>query len=295
MHAKGDTLLVRYDRACQHAAEQIIVDYSTSFRLATSVLGPKVRRDIRNLYAMVRTADEIVDGTAGAAGYNRAQVAAQLDAYEAAVLAAPATRFHTDPVLHAYAISARRCRFVDDHVRAFFSSMRRDLSQTTYDATDFDDYVYGSAEAIGLMCLAAFFGEAPRPPDWPELEHGARRLGAGFQKINFLRDLHEDVADLGRAYFPGTENGLDNASKDRIIADIRADLATARTCIPRLPAAARAGVMVAADLFERLTDQLAKADATELYTRRISVPPLTKTYLAAVAVARAADPRKRHA
>lgn len=281
MRAHFDRLLDRYDRTCQHAAERVIIDYSTSFRLATTLLAPSVRRDIRALYAVVRIADEIVDGTAAAAGVDLAHTEAVLDAYEAAVLAAPAQRFHTDPILHTYARSARRCGFSDEHVRAFFSSMRRDLRPDRLSPAEFETYVYGSAEVIGLMCLAAFYGDRPRPRDWAELEDGARRLGAAFQKINFLRDLHEDADALGRDYYPAQ---LGDEEKARIVAEIRDDLATARRVIPRLPATARAGVIAATDLFAELADQLAAAPAAELRSRRIRVQPWRKTYLLANAL-----------
>lgn len=278
--------LIRYDRMADRAAAEVISTYSTSFGLSTNLLAPSVRRDVRNLYAMVRIADEIVDGTAAAAGIG--EVGPLLDAYEAQVRAAPGQRFHTDPVLHAYANSARRCGFRDEHVEAFFRSMRRDLHQSTYDPQSLDDYIYGSAEVIGLLCLAAFFAERPVDDgDYAELENGARSLGAAFQKINFLRDFAEDTGNLGRAYFPGTEKEFDDAAKDGIVADIRRDLANARRVIPALPLSARAGVLAATGLFADLTERLDAVPAAELARRRISVPATRKTLIITRAVATA--------
>lgn len=283
-------LLARYDKACIKAAHEIINFYSTSFSLATRLLRGQVREDVRNLYAMVRIADEIVDGSAEGAGVNPHDIAQQLDAYEAAVLAAPAQRFHVDPVLHAWALSARRCGFKDEHVRAFFASMRRDVDQSTYDQGEFEDYVYGSAEVIGLMCLDAFLVSHPvSDAEYATLEHGARSLGAAFQKVNFLRDLAEDSGLLGRTYFPELRDGdLTEDTKDLLIADIRKDLDAAYACVPLLPTDARLGVQAAADLFAELTDKLDAMPAAEVTTRRVSVPPARKSFVIARAIKRAA-------
>ncbi len=278
--------LARYDAMADRAAAAVIGQYSTSFGMSTNLLSPRIRRDIRNLYAMVRIADEIVDGTADAAGIT--DVAAALDAYEAQILKAPGVRFHTDPVVHAYAQTARRCRFDDEHVAAFFRSMRRDLTQTEYTDESLEDYIYGSAEVIGLLCLAVFYAEEELSESTrAELEHGARSLGAAFQKINFLRDLREDTQGLGRSYFASSAQRLDDAAKDESVASIRADLAAARRVIPQLPLSARAGVLAATELFSDLTDRLAAAPAAELTQRRFSVPAHRKAVLIARAVARA--------
>lgn len=284
-----DTYLDRYDRACAKAAQEIILAYSTSFSLATRALAKPIRIDICNLYAMVRIADEIVDGTAAAADINHEDISAELDAYERAVLAAPGKRFHTDPVLHAYAATARRCGFDPDHVAAFFSSMRRDLNQASYDQGGFDDYVYGSAEVIGLLCLSVFLADHPvTDEDRARLTAGARSLGAAFQKVNFLRDLAEDTDVLGRTYFPGLEGReLTEERKVELVADIRQDLADARAVIPLLPMSARIGVLAATELFRELTDRIDALPAAELSERRVSVPGPAKAVLLARAAAAA--------
>ena len=276
--------LAQYDAMCDRAAAQVIGAYSSSFSLASRVLAPGVRRDIRNLYAVVRIADEIVDGTAVDAGEDPA---ALLDAYERQVLEAPARRFHTDPVLHAYAGSARRCGFAEEHIRAFFASMRCDAQQTTYSPDEFATYVYGSAEVIGLLCLTAFLrGTQVSAADRAEMEAGARALGSAFQKINFLRDLGEDGSALGRTYFPQLRgHSLDDATKDDLVAGIRAELDRAGRAIPLLPGSARVAVAAAEALFRELTDMVDNTAADELAVRRISVPTRKKLLLTARAVA----------
>lgn len=276
-------MLTRYDQAASRAAAQVMGQYSTSFSLATRLLRGRVREDIRHLYAVVRIADELVDGTADQASID---AAAALDAYEAAILAAPEKRLHTDPVVHSYAITARRCGFQREHLVAFFDSMRADLSQREYSATELTEYIYGSAEVIGLLCVQVFLAEETvSAADRAAMDRGARHLGSAFQKINFLRDLGEDSSVLGRAYFPQAAGGaLSEAAKSALIADIRRELAAAEEAINLLPLSARVGVRAAADIFAELTNRLAATPAAELKTTRISVPNRTKAWLAARAV-----------
>ncbi|MDK8797389.1 phytoene/squalene synthase family protein [Corynebacterium sp. MSK044] len=291
----SDRFLRRYDAMCCDAAAAVMKQYSTSFTMATKLLPGQTKVDIRNLYAVVRIADEIVDGTAQQASV--ADVSALLDAYEVAVLAAPSQRFHSDPILHAYAQTARRCAFDPAHITAFFTSMRRDANQTTYTQNDFDEYVYGSAEVIGLLCLSTFTAGMPfSPAVEAKLAEGARSLGAAFQKVNFLRDIAVDSRELGRSYFPGinpaANQPLDDAAKDAIVADIRADLAVARQSIGLLPRRVRAGVVAAADLFEELTNMIDVTPAAVLATTRISVPRRRKLWLTARAASRVAGQRQ---
>ncbi|GAB3941981.1 phytoene/squalene synthase family protein [Corynebacterium tapiri] len=276
-----------FNAASHRAAAGIIGEYSSSFSLATALLHPSIRADIRNLYAMVRIADEIVDGAAAGAGLHPTEIAAVLDDYEQAVLSAPQRHFDPNPVLHAYGRSARRCGFAPEHVRAFFASMRSDVPTADQPSTDLRTYVYGSAEVIGLLCLAVFFADQPRPANFPELEAGARRLGAAFQNINFLRDLGADTQELGREYLSGTQETLDEDAKRQIIAGIRADLGAAYAMIGELPLSSRAGVLAAADLFSELTDKLEATPARQLYLCRVRVSQPRKAVIAARALARA--------
>ena len=276
-------MLTRYDQAASRAAAQVMGQYSTSFSLTTRLLRGRMREDIRHLYAVVRIADELVDGTADQASID---AAAALDAYEAAILAAPEKRLHTDPVVHSYAITARRCGFQREHLVAFFDSMRADLNQREYSASELAKYIYGSAEVIGLLCVQVFLAEETvSAADRATMDRGARHLGSAFQKINFLRDLGEDSSVLGRAYFPQAAGGaLSEAAKSSLIAEIRRELAAAEEAINLLPLSARVGVRAAADIFAELTNRLAATPAAELKTTRISVPNRTKAWLAARAV-----------
>ena len=283
--------LRRYDEMSHAAAGEVIGAYSTSFNLASCLLPARERRDIRTLYAVVRIADEIVDGTARQAGVDN--VRDMLNEYEKQVLAAPRECFHTDPILHAYALTARRCGFNDEHIEAFFASMRRDLVLTRYSQAELDSYVYGSAEVIGLLCLDVFLADRQVAPDQrAQMEDGARRLGAAFQKVNFLRDLAEDTHDLGRSYFQSFGR-IDDEAKSAIVAEIRSDLTAASDAIDILPVTVRAAVLAAANLFAELTDMIDAMPASELTTTRVSVPAHRKALLTVQAAAQAAGRRWR--
>lgn len=265
-----------YTACATAAAATVIGSYSTSFSFATKLLDRRLREDITNLYAVVRIADELVDGAGTAAGLSTQEIGEALDAYEEAVIAAPAVRFHTDPVLHAYAGTARRCGFKEEHMRAFFASMRSDIERGECACTpeELATYIYGSAEVIGLMCLDAFLADTPVDPQQrATMESGARTLGAAFQKINFLRDLKEDSFTLSRCYFQGD---FDAAAKDRILADIRTDLANAEEGMQLLPGSSRYGVAAATALFGQLADQLDAMSPEEILQQRAHVALPTK-------------------
>lgn len=282
MAGQGDSL-GRFNTMSARSAAAVIATYSTSFTLASRMLSPRIRRDIEALYAMVRIADEIVDGAAEAAGCTPGQVAVILDDYEARVLDSLESPFHADPVIHAFGGTARSCRLRREHIAAFFGSMRRDLSQSAYDPTQLDEYIYGSAEVIGLLCLGIFLRDAdPTPAERDTMEQGARRLGAAFQKVNFLRDMAEDSTELGRSYLPQ----LTEQARTELLADIRGDLDAARGCIPLLPLGARAGVGAATDLYSALVDRLEAASLADLRRGRIRVPAVNKAGLAARSVIR---------
>jgi phytoene synthase len=228
-----------YDRLADQTASLVIRRYSTSFGMASRLLGAGIRQSVANIYALVRVADEIVDGGAEDAGLDREQARALLDAYEAETERALVEGYSADLVVHAFARTARDAGFGAELTKPFFASMRADLGQTEHDAESFAAYVYGSAEVVGLMCLRVFVRDAPRPYRVDELdilETGARALGAAFQKVNFLRDLAADHDKLGRSYFPGIDvTRLTEDEKNTLLDDIDADLARAAATLPVLP------------------------------------------------------------
>ena len=274
------TGLALYNQAAADAAATVIARYSTSFGLACRLLGPRPRPHVRNVYALVRIADEIVDGPAEEAGLPPEVAGEILDQLERETLSAIARGFSSNLVVHAFARTARECGIGEDLVRPFFASMRTDLGTHSHDAASHDAYVYGSAEVVGLMCLQVFVNAGAQHPvtPSPELVDGARRLGAAFQDVNFLRDLHHDEAVLGRDYL-----GLSSSDGERaaVLDRIDRDLAVAASAIPALPADCRRAVTAAHDLFAELAVRLRACDGSE---QRVRVPDAVKARLAARAL-----------
>lgn len=276
------TALERYTEAASSSAGVVIRRYSTSFSLACRMLDHASRRHISNIYALVRLADEVVDGVAREAGLDPHAVAEALARLEAETEAALRTGYSTNLIVHAFACTARDQGIGPALTRPFFASMRADLSVATHDAETLEQYIYGSAEVVGLMCLRVFRSMPQAPTGHAaELEKAARHLGSAFQKVNFLRDLAEDTGQLGRSYFPGLDPAaFTDAHKDALVADIRADLAAAELGIAHLaPRAARA-VRMAHGLFGALVNELDRTDAEQLAHRRVSVPARRKALVA---------------
>jgi phytoene synthase len=289
--------LQRFNRTAEIATTDVIRTYSTSFGLATRLLGQRHRQHVRNIYAMVRIADEIVDGVAAEAGLDASAQSAALDSYIAEAHRSMRSGYSSDLILHAFARTARECGIGEDLTRPFFDSMRADIAGeagfAAYDADAHASYVYGSAEVVGLMCLQVFLREGDRTPeDLETLRRGARQLGAAFQNVNFLRDLADDTDRLHRGYLGGSER-LTDADRDAWVATIARQLADARAAIPLLPKDARAAVRSALALFADLTRRVAKTPAETLYRRRVRVPDPIKAALAARAVLVTAMERER--
>ena len=265
------TGLSLYTEAAERASAEVIAAYSTSFGWASKLLGKAEQQPVRNIYALVRVADEIVDGAADEAHDNPSKL---LDELEAETYRALESGFSTNLVVHAFAHTAREAGIKRDIIEPFFHSMRMDLTEREHDQMSFDTYVYGSAEVVGLMCLKVFMiGRDYSKEERVTLIAGARALGAAFQKVNFLRDLAADSNALGRTYFPNLEVAkFTNDKRDELVADIRADLAKSAASIPLLPKGSRRAVAAAHLLFEELNERIAVTEANELITTRISVP-----------------------
>ena len=278
----GGPRLSLYDDVAHATASLVIRRYSTSFGMASRLLGADVRQDVENIYALVRVADEIVDGGAEEAGLDRDAAGRLLDAYEAETRRALAEGYSADLVVHAFARTARSAGFGVELTTPFFASMRADLRETVHDPESFAAYVYGSAEVVGLMCLRVFLRGVERTPEeLATLERGARALGAAFQKVNFLRDLAADSETLGRSYFPGIDvSRLTEDQKNTLLDDIDADLAAAAATLPLLPANSRRAVTLAQRLFAELSRRIRRTPASELVRTRVRVPDPVKLRIA---------------
>ncbi|MFK3678410.1 phytoene/squalene synthase family protein [Microbacterium sp. NPDC090218] len=292
-----DTALRRFNRTAEIATTDVIRTYSTSFGLATRLLGTRHRQHVRNIYAMVRIADEIVDGVAAEAGLDPSAQSAALASYVAETHRSMRTGYSSDLILHAFARTARECGIGEDLTQPFFDSMSADVTDgpdfAAYDADAHAAYVYGSAEVVGLMCLQVFLRGADRTPEELDaLRRGARQLGAAFQNVNFLRDLADDTDRLHRGYLGGDDR-LTDADRDAWVETVFRQLADAQAAIPLLPKDSRAAVRSALALFASLTRRVAKTPVEVLYRRRVRVPDPIKAALAARAVVVTAVERDR--
>ena len=278
------TRLKLYDRVAEDAASIVIRSYSTSFSAASRLLGVDVRQHVENIYALVRIADEIVDGGAEEAGLDLMATTRQLNELERETEDAMEQGFSSNLIVHAFALTAREVSFGAELTAPFFESMRMDLSQKVHDQSSFERYVYGSAEVVGLMCLCAFLhGHDVSDEQRAKLEHGARALGAAFQKVNFLRDLADDFETLGRSYFPGINIAtFTEEEKVRLLDDLDADLRDAAIG-SELPSSSKKAVALAHSLFAQLSKRIRATPARDLVRTRVRVPDVVKLRLAAAA------------
>ena len=277
------TGLSLYTEAAERASAEVIAAYSTSFGWASKLLGKAEQQPVRNIYALVRVADEIVDGAADEAHDNPSKL---LDELEAETHRALDSGFSTNLVVHAFAHTAREAGIKRDIIEPFFHSMRMDLTEREHDQKSFDTYVYGSAEVVGLMCLKVFMmGHDYSKEERVTLIAGARALGAAFQKVNFLRDLSADFKKLGRSYFPNVNvENFDAATQMRLIADIAADLEVSAKTLPLLSAGSRRAVAAAQMFFAALNERIRNTPAEVLIETRISVPNSQKLVILAKAL-----------
>jgi len=280
----GGPRLALYGSVAEQTASLVIRRYSTSFGLAARMLGTAVRQPVENIYALVRVADEIVDGGAEEAGLDPVTAARLLDELEHETERALKEGYSSNLVVHAFAGTARSAGFGAELTRPFFVSMRMDLSATEHDQASFETYIYGSAEVVGLMCLRVFIRDTDRiysDAELVTLESGARALGSAFQKVNFLRDLAADLTALGRSYFPGIDaRALTESQKNALLDDIDRELALAAATVPLLPNSSRRAVAAAQRLFAELSRRLRALPAASLLTTRVRVPDPVKLRIA---------------
>jgi phytoene synthase len=247
--------------------------YSTSFSIAVSFLDAEMRKAIYGIYGFVRLADEIVDT------FHDHDKKALLQKFENDYYEALNNGLSLNPVLHSFQQVVNTYKIPDELIQAFLNSMKADLYKHEYNnKASIDEYIYGSAEAVGLMCLKVFVrGNASH---YDELRHPAMRLGAAFQKVNFLRDLRSDMEFLGRSYFPEiTFKTLDEVVKKQLIHDIKADFSDAYPGIRKLPRAAKLPVLIAYSYYLCLLQKIKKTPAEKLMMTRIRISDFKKFIL----------------
>lgn len=268
-----------YNQVSARCARLITKSYSSSFSAATMLLHENIRSDIYNIYALVRVADEIVDTYRGDNARNL------LNDYEQNTYRALNSGYSTDIVIHAFQLTARKYGVTKDLLEPFFSSMRTDIDPPKrMSQKEYELYIYGSAEVVGLMCLAVYCADDKKLAE--NLTPGAKKLGAAFQKVNFLRDLADDSDRLGRHYFPNTSAVLTEQDKKRIVEDIQSDFVEAYQAITQLPQSSKRAVMTAYTYYHELLHKLEKTPIEQIYKQRISVPTAQKIWLTTKALMR---------
>lgn len=243
--------------------------YSTSFYSAIRLLHADLRHPICNIYGLVRFADEIVDT------FHEHDKATLLAQFKAETWASIQQGISLNPILHSFQLTVRQYNIPHHLIEAFFTSMEMDLQQQQHDQRSYEDYIYGSAEVVGLMCLCVFCeGDAQQ---YQKLEPHARSLGAAFQKVNFLRDVKADYQTLNRIYFPGVDfSNFTPGMKQEIEADIALDFRHAYEGILQLPWKARFGVYVAYKYYLSLFRKIKKLQPSRILEQRIRIPNYSK-------------------
>ncbi|WP_297333215.1 phytoene/squalene synthase family protein [Flavobacterium sp.] len=264
-----------FDTISNQCSRSITRAYSTSFSAAVRMLSPRIRQDIYNIYGFVRLADEIVDTFHD---YDKEQLFAL---FENDMDNALRDGISLNPVLNAFQHTVAKYKIPRHLIDSFMKSMRADLYKKDYkNVAEYNEYIYGSADVVGLMCLKVFTGNDE--VKYEQLKEPAMRLGSAFQKINFLRDLKDDTEGLDRNYFPALNlQEMDDNIKRQIIEEIEADLNEGFKGIIMLPAEAKFGVYTAYVYYKKLLKKLKNTPPLKIRSTRIRVPDYQKVGLLA--------------
>ena len=264
-----------FDTVSLQCSRIVTRSYSTSFSTATQMLSPSIRQDIHNIYGFVRFADEIVDS------FHDYDKKTLFDRFSTDLEYALIEKISLNPILNSFQHTYHKYGIQKNLVDSFMKSMRLDLTKNTYlNEVDYKEYIYGSADVVGLMCLKVFVNGNEK--DYEALRESAMSLGSAFQKVNFLRDLKADYEELSRSYFPHANlDQLDEASKKKIIDEIEADFAKGLQGIHKLPIEAKFGVYTAYRYYRKLLSKLKSTPSIEIKNTRIRVPNYVKASLLA--------------
>jgi phytoene/squalene synthetase len=261
-----------YNDVCQECSRLITHRYSTSFSAGIKLFDKKLRLPICSIYGFVRFADEIVDT------FHEHDKVTLLKRFREDTYKAIQEKISLSPVLHAFQKVVHDYNIEMELIDAFLDSMEMDLHFSKYHDALYAQYIYGSAEVVGLMCLRVF--TEGNDAQYQNLKDSARALGSAFQKINFLRDMKSDYDERGRVYFPSVDfRHFDNEQKRRIEADIKADFDKGYAGIVQLPKSARLGVYLAYVYYTNLFEKIKQANAERVQRERIRVSDRRKVYL----------------
>jgi len=259
-----------FDSLSEQFSRNVTKRYSTSFSISTRLLHKSIRQDIYNIYGFVRFADEIVDTFHD---YPKKDL---LNRFEKELYISINQRISLSPILNSFQKTVNKYEIDKELIKAFFKSMRWDLEKKIYlSDTEYKEYIYGSADVVGLMCLTVFVkGDYEK---YSKLKSPAMSLGSAFQKVNFLRDLNLDFESLNRTYFPGVDvEKFDEKSKVQIIMEIENDFKMGLKGIIELPNEARFGVYTAYKYYNTLLKILKKTSSLSIKKTRIRIPNYQK-------------------
>ena len=259
-----------FDKISEECSKNVTKSYSTSFSLATKMLSSNIRQDIYNIYGFVRFADEIVDTFHS---YNKKELFSRfVDDLNYSLIEG----ISLNPILNSFQKTVNKYNIDKSLIDAFLKSMEQDLEKKKYKSLkEYKEYIYGSADVVGLMCLKVFVGG--NSDDFNRLKPYAMSLGSAFQKVNFLRDLNDDYKKLNRIYFPGIDYKTFNEdAKNNIMIDIEKDFAKALKGIYMLPNNSKFGVYAAYKYYKRLLRKLDRASYLQIKSKRVRVPNYQK-------------------
>ena len=259
-----------FDQISVDCSKIVTKTYSTSFSMATKMLHPSIRNHIYNIYGFVRFADEIVDS------FHNYPKKLLLNRFEEDLYLSLDQKISLNPILNSFQHTVNKFEIDTNLIKAFMRSMRWDLDKKIYDnQEDYEKYIYGSADVVGLMCLKVFV--KGNESQYKSLRPAAMSLGSAFQKVNFLRDLKDDYQELNRTYFPSVNfNHFDEVSKLNIINEIELDFELALDGIFKLPVEARFGVYTAYKYYIKLLKKLKNTSSVNIQKTRIRVPNYQK-------------------
>jgi phytoene synthase len=261
-----------FDKSAQLCSKLITELYSTSFTLGIKTLDKSLHTPIYSIYGFVRLADEIVDTL------HEFDKKMLFERFEKDTFIALEEGISLNPILHAFQLVVNEYDIDHEYIKAFLASMKMDLEFSLYSENGYKEYIFGSAEAVGLMCLKVFCkGDKNQ---FNKLEYGAKCLGSAFQKVNFLRDIKSDYVDRGRFYFPEINYlNFSEADKQKIENDIEKDFDQAYIGIMGLPIEAKLGVLLAYKYYKKLFEKIRNASVETIQNKRIRVPNYQKISL----------------
>lgn len=254
-----------YDELAFQCSQKVTAKYSTSFSWAVRMLSPKIRDAVHSVYGFVRIADEIVDSFHD---YKKEDL---FNEFENELMLALHRGISTNPILNAFQLTVHKYDIDYDLIASFMRSMRSDLYKSEYETLDdYQEYIYGSADVVGLMCLKIFVSGNQEKYD--ALKDSAMKLGSAFQKVNFLRDYKDDIGWLSRSYFPHVNgDGLDIATKELIVREIEEDFRLAYEGVKRLPIEAKFGVYTAYIYYKQLLNKLKRVNVEDIKMSRVRI------------------------